>query len=294
MFATPTWVGTGCTLGSIILLLLPLILFGWYRQPTAPKLWAAALALALLLLGGFLVALVVTAPSGNPGPRSPVQQRFTGSGSFRRYSPTNLIPESEQVNLGFHLMPYLDSLLSREQARQALAPTLDLYREMEADDNFHELGSAMGLAYRGLLGRSLDAGHYYLYMPPEADSGPLPALIFLHGAGGNFKVYTWLWSKLAEEMGMALIVPSYGFGTWGEEGVASVFRALADARQTVPIDPEHVYLAGLSNGGVGVSRLAAARPKLFRGLIFISPVIPAVARYSSSSGSRSRTRSTIT
>lgn len=275
MFDTPTWVGTGFILAGIILLLLPLLLLGWFRQPASRTLWSAGLAFALLLLGGFLVALLLSAPSGDPGPGSPVQQRFTGDGSFRRYTLTNLIPESEQVNLGFPTMPYLDPLLTRAQAQRALAPTLDLYQEMEADDDFRELGATIGLAYNGLLGRSLDAGHYYLYVPQQTGPGPLPVLIFLHGAAGNFKAYTWLLSRLAEEMGFALIVPSYGFGTWDEEGVASVLRALADARQVVNIDPERIYLAGLSNGGIGVSTLAAARPELFRGLIFISPALPA-------------------
>lgn len=275
MLNTPTWVGTGLLLAGMNLLLLPLLLLGWHRQTPSRPLWARAVGLALLLLGGFLVLLVVTAPSGDPGPDSPMQQRFTGRGNFRRYGPTNLIPESEQVNLGFHLMPYLDPILTRRQARRALGPTLDLYREMEDDANFHELGSTMDLAYRGLLGASLNAGHYYLYTPQQAGSGPLPALIFLHGAGGNFKAYTWIWSRLAEEVGTALIVPSYGFGTWDEDGVTSVLRALADAQQMVDIDPERVYLAGLSNGAAGASRLAVARPDLFRGLIFISPVLPA-------------------
>ena len=49
-------------------------------------------------------------------------------------------------------------------------------------------------------------------------------------------------------------------------------RALDDAATVVELDPNRIYLAGLSNGGLGVSRLAATSPEQFRGLIFLSPV----------------------
>lgn len=275
LFFTPaTWAGTGFLLLGILLLLLPLLLLGWLRRPAYRQLWGAGLALSALFAGGLLLALLLTAPSGRPGPDSPVHHRFSQGGSFRRYSLTNLIPEIEQVNLGFYLMPYLDPILTREQAARVSTYTLDLYREMEADENFRELGSAMGLAYAQLLGLPFDAGHYYLYVPQQVREGPLPALIFLHGSAGNFKAYTWLWSKLAQEEGFVIIAPSYGFGSWDEAGTDAVLNALDDARQVVAIDPERIYLAGLSNGGIGAGRLAIARPDLFRGLIFLSPVMP--------------------
>jgi predicted esterase len=48
---------------------------------------------------------------------------------------------------------------------------------------------------------------------------------------------------------------------------------LADAATQVELDPRRLYLDGLSNGGLGVSRLASAQPEKFRGLIFLSPVM---------------------
>jgi poly(3-hydroxybutyrate) depolymerase len=102
----------------------------------------------------------------------------------------------------------------------------------------------------------------------------LPVLVFLHGSAGNFKTYTWIWSKLAEQQGLVIIAPSYGFGNWRyPDTIEVVSRALADAATQVTIDPGRIYLAGLSNGGLGVSYLAAAQPEQFRGLIFLSPVM---------------------
>jgi phospholipase/carboxylesterase len=226
-----------------------------------------------LVLAGILGSILLSTPSGHPPPGSPVQQRFTKGGEFRRFTPTNVVPEIEQINLGFTIMPYLDALLSRDEARRASTFTLALYRDMENDPNFHQLGSAMGWAYMGLLGRPLNVGHYYLYMPRRRGSAPYPALVFLHGSAGNFKVYTWVWSKLAQEQGMVILAPSYGFGNWDRAGAASVLQALDDAATVVDIDPDRVYLAGLSNGGLGVSHLAGMAPGRFRGLIFISPVM---------------------
>jgi pimeloyl-ACP methyl ester carboxylesterase len=49
--------------------------------------------------------------------------------------------------------------------------------------------------------------------------------------------------------------------------------ALDDVAAITEIDQKRIYLAGISNGGLGVSQLAEAAPGRFRGLIFISPVM---------------------
>jgi poly(3-hydroxybutyrate) depolymerase len=111
-------------------------------------------------------------------------------------------------------------------------------------------------------------------VPENAPEGPLSAIVFLHGSAGNFKAYTWIWSQLAEEQGFVIIAPSFGFGNWRQPGgCEAVLRAIEDAASQVDIDRSQIYLTGLSNGGLGVSQLAAAHPDLFRGLILISPVI---------------------
>ena len=170
-------------------------------------------------------------------------------------------------------MPYADPFLTGEQSSRVSAFTMDLYHEMEQDQNFRELGSVLGLAYNELIGRPFDMGHYYLYIPQEKSERPLPVIVFLHGSAGNFKTYTWIWSKLAEAEGVAIIAPSYGFGNWDEAGVVTVLQAIEDAKQLIDIDENQIYLAGLSNGGLGVSQLALEAPEMFQGLIFLSPVM---------------------
>jgi dipeptidyl aminopeptidase/acylaminoacyl peptidase len=102
----------------------------------------------------------------------------------------------------------------------------------------------------------------------------LPAIVFLHGSVGNFKVYTWVLAELAEELGCVIIAPSFGFGMWDRpEGVGLVRDALADAGTLVTLDSGRLWLAGLSNGGLGVSQVANAMSERFRGCILVSPVI---------------------
>ena len=102
----------------------------------------------------------------------------------------------------------------------------------------------------------------------------MPAILFLHGSAGNFKAYTWVWSEFAEAYGYAIIAPSFGFGEWQRPaGSRAALRMLNDAMMLTEIDSDRVYLAGLSNGGLGVSQLAALEPQRFRGLVFISPVM---------------------
>jgi hypothetical protein len=86
----------------------------------------------------------------------------------------------------------------------------------------------------------------------------------------------WVWARFAEEHGYVIVAPSFGFGNWLRPGgVEAATRALDDAATVVELDPDRIYLAGISNGGLGVSRLAMASPEQFQGLIFLSPVMAA-------------------
>ncbi len=268
--AATAW-GRLVALGGLAVLFLPAALL---LRSARPRLGSPVSLVLGMLVITIAAGVLISTPSGDPGPGSPVHQRFTGPRQFPRYTFTNIVPEIEQVNLGFWVMPLLDRFLIYPQARRVSVFTLDLYREMESDPDFHALGSAMGWTYAEQLRQPYDVGHYYLYIPKKRPAGALPAIVFLHGSYGNFKAYTWAWSHLAEELGYVVISPSFGFGNWGNPGgVESVLRALEDARTVVELDEKRIYLAGLSNGGLGVSRLAAAGPDRFRGLIFISPVM---------------------
>ena len=238
---------------------------------------------AVLAFAGWVCGtgwLAVQAPNGHTAADSPVQSRYLhDEWAFKRYALGNLLPEVDQFALGYRLVPFIDSLFTSEQAKVLSRLTASIYRELEADPNFHALGSVMPGAYDEIWGQPFRHGHYFLYVPPGLDRRqPHPALVFLHGSGGNFKAYTWLLSKVADQLGMVLIAPSYGMGNWREPDTSTLIQAvLEDAATAVAIDPAQLHLMGLSNGGLGVSQGGRKLGAKFKSLTFLSPVLDAGA-----------------
>jgi pimeloyl-ACP methyl ester carboxylesterase len=222
------------------------------------------------------LGLILVSPNGRPRKNARVQNRYSDGGwHYPRFALGTLLPEIDQLLLGFKLVPMADSLFTIKQAREVSSLTRGIYAELEADEDFRALGSVLPEAYDAIWGQQFNHGHYFLYIPPRLDRKiPAPALVFLHGSGGNFKAYTWLLSKVADERGMVLVAPTFGMGNWDSQRSESVVTAaLEDAARAIPLDLSQVHLAGLSNGGLGVSDVAASESgRRFRSLIFLSPV----------------------
>jgi predicted esterase len=259
-------------IGALLLGAAPAL--AWLR-PGVPRLQRAGVAaFALWLL--ITLGLILVSPNGSPPKNARVQNRYSdGDWHYQRFALGALLPEIDQLTLGFQLVPIVDPLFTRKQAQSLSDLTRSIYAELEADADFRALGSVLPEAYNEIWGQRFDHGHYFLYVPPHLDrKTPAPALVFLHGSGGNFKAYTWLLSKVADERGMVLVAPTFGAGNWdAQHSVPVVMAALNDAARAVPIDLNHVHLAGLSNGGLGVSHVAASEAgRRFRSLIFLSPV----------------------
>lgn len=238
--------------------------------------WLHAALVAVVAFGGFAALLLARTPDGHTAPDARVSHRYVGGGwHFQARAAGNLLPELDQFRAGFPLVAALDPLFTREQARALSGLTTAIYDELEADPEFHALGSAMPEAYGELLGQNFERGHYFLYVPAGMDrSTPRPALVFLHGSGGNFKAYTWLLAKVADRLGCVLIAPSFGMGNWREPDTSQVIEAaLSDAALAIPLDPSRLHLVGLSNGGLGVSQAGASIGNRFQSLVFLSPVI---------------------
>ena len=269
-----TWQGRLSALIGALVYLLPFCGWQWVAIGRGRGGWKwASLGLVAMLL--FLSLLLVgQAPSGSPPAGSSIHHRYLGNQRFVRYRVTNIIPEVEQINLGFKVMPWLDPLLTRQQARASVVDTLAIYQEMESDPDFRLLGSEMQRAYLDLFGLAGPPGHYFLYDAEQAAAEPRPLLIFLHGSAGNFKAYTWIFSQLAAQEDALLAVPSYGFGNWDAAGTDFVLAIIDDVTAAYPVDTNRIYLIGLSNGGIGTLRTVAAAPEQINGYVLISPVMP--------------------
>lgn len=232
--------------------------------------WSPCLVFGALLLAAAVV-LVLLAPSGEPVTGSGLSSHFPGELGYGRYSIWNLLPEIDQVRVGIILARYADATIDSRQAERIRELTMPVYRELQRRPEYAHLGSVMNYAYAELLGGEFDTGHFYQYLPSRGAGEKLPALVFLHGFGGNFKCYLWAWEQFAREHSFIVVCPSFGLGDWSQPGgVEAVERARKHCVEKLEADPDRVYLVGLSNGGLGVSRAGARHPSQYAGLVYLS------------------------
>ena len=195
---------------------------------------------------------------------------FLNGGSHSRL--VNVVPELDEMNFGLRISKQLGLTFGAEGQRlQDLM--LPLYREMEKDAEFRDLPAALDLSLAELLKRPFDTGHVYQYVPQHRADERLPVVIFFHGFGGTAKTYFYLWHKLAEQHHVIVLCPTYGFGSYRTGSVELVARMREYALQSLPVDPNRIYLAGYSNGGLPVSRALNADAYGYAGAILFSPVI---------------------
>jgi pimeloyl-ACP methyl ester carboxylesterase len=108
-------------------------------------------------------------------------------------------------------------------------------------------------------------------------SAPTPdahaAVLFLHGFGGNFTLQCWMIAQAARRAGAATFCPSTRLAGdwWNAAGEAIVRESMRRLRER---GFDRVVLAGLSNGGVGASRLAPRLRDRIVGLLLVSGAAP--------------------
>jgi predicted esterase len=268
-----TWKGRCVGLGAVLLGAMLYARVGYWNREwfkTRRKWFFAVLSPACLAL--VLIPITLAPDGGNQG--ACVRNCFLGGASkFHRYSPWNIIPEVDQMSVGLNLVPLGDPYVDFAKGRRMRSLVLSTCQRMEQEPDFRELGSAMGLAYRDLLHIEFRNGHYYLFLPETTPDERVPCLVFLHGMGGNIKPYFWVLSRISTRTKCAVIAPTFGMGFWEKEGSAEfVVDVTHEALQTLPIDPDQVFLLGYSQGAVGVTQAAVREPGLFRGLIYLSPI----------------------
>lgn len=119
---------------------------------------------------------------------------------------------------------------------------------------------------------------YAIYVPQHQTGG---LVLLLHFLGGNHMSYPLTsmpgLAAWAEQLGVVVAMPlGRGGGGWYEgEAEKDVFEVWRDVAQHYVVDPDRVYLAGMSMGGYGTWRLGQLYPDLFsRGIIWSGPVMP--------------------
>lgn len=232
----------------------------------------AASGILLAVLGVSLFAVLLAAPPGRAEQGSSVQQEFLADRSFHRLSPFNLIPELDQMKLGVVLGPALGLLQSREEARRLTEVVLPLERAAENRADFRQLGSVAGWTLAENWDGEFDAGHLYQYVPARTSGERLPALVVLHGFGGNHKAYPLAFEEFGAKNRFIVLCPSYGFGFYRDGWPEAMDRVRAYALEKLGADSDRIFLLGYSNGGIGVFKATAAHPKQYAGMILVSAV----------------------
>jgi len=91
---------------------------------------------------------------------------------------------------------------------------------------------------------------YLVFVPKGAPSGPLPALLLLHGAGDRAENFIQAWEPLAQENTIVLIAPQLPREEAFEAQAPQVFRCIVEnVRKEVNLDSHRIYLFGHSMGG---------------------------------------------
>lgn len=97
-------------------------------------------------------------------------------------------------------------------------------------------------------------GGFSLYVPPWYDPArPAPVVFALHGGSGHGRLFLWNWLAEARSRGLIVVAPTACGSTWSlmEPDIDSgnLGAILDQVRDRWHIDPSHILLSGMSDGG---------------------------------------------
>ena len=125
---------------------------------------------------------------------------------------------------------------------------------------------------KGRIRNQLLQGKEYSYAVyhPEKGNKPLPLVIVLHGMGGSGDNTATKWAKRLNNE-FIVVCPSYPMGAWWSRPAEDMVLDLLDhTRAQYNVDDNRIFLAGLSNGAIGVYTIGMFYPDRFAGLIPIA------------------------
>lgn len=253
---TPVSPVGGTYLLSYFLICVGMILARW-----RPQLSSVFMFFGITLALATVIIRLIFPPSGTrtnlvtlPGPSGP-----------RLLS--RLVDEQDVVLFGAKAAPYFGfiSPLEKESLDFAFSQT---FEEMKTK-GITPLSPFLGTYLRQQSPERFDM----VISEPTSGTSPATGIIFLHGFGGNFTLQCWLIAKAADRINAITVCPSTGpIGAWwSPTGEAILHETLAYLN---PRGVKRIYLAGLSNGAIGASRLAPQFKQDIVGLILISGADP--------------------
>lgn len=266
LFVAATWRGHVFALTALCFVAIPVLGLRRLAVRTSARLLHLGVTSAVGAAG--LLTLVLATPAPRAASADGAWALFPRPPG--RLALTTLLPELDQLVLGSHLIPAVDPYITVAGSRRIRSLFRAVYEPMLRDPQFAALPTQLGEAYA-----DEPTGQRFVYVPPHEPGEKLPCVVFLHGSGGNFQGYLWVWKRMADDGHFVVVAPGFGFGNWHHAGgVEAIEAARRYAIESLPVDPERLVLAGLSNGGRGVVRaIEADQARAWRGVVLLSAVV---------------------
>jgi len=129
----------------------------------------------------------------------------------------------------------------------------------------------------GALGLGSGERDGVIQMPSSMPDGPVPLLLFLHGATQSGAGMLRRIGAAADQAGIAVLAPDSRATTWDAirdrfgDDVVFLNRALQHVFERVPVDPARLAIGGFSDGASYALSLGLANGDLFPRIVACSP-----------------------
>ena len=247
--------------GRLYLLAYALVVVGALAAPWWPATYRTIMGAGLLLL-----CLVATARLWSAGSGRTLSMLTLPDHSSARWA-NRLVDEQDVALVGTRLLTFARMLTPREN-RDLLPAMARAYRQMRAAE-----GATPSPFVSTYLNREHPTAFDTIVIEPRAGRAAEVAVVFLHGFTGSFTLPCWLVAQAAGAIDAVTMCPSVGWrGDWWTQHGAATARTTLDELRGRGV--RRVYLAGLSNGGIGAGELASDLGPGIAGLIMISGASP--------------------
>jgi len=121
-----------------------------------------------------------------------------------------------------------------------------------------------GTSFRGMASAPYRGWPYGIYIPDDyRGDEKFPLIIYLAGNSGPAIEGVQVGSAAFERTGYLVVYPN-GWGGWWRSGTETMVDSLlSEVMRTFSVDPERIYLSGLSNGGTGTFDYVSLWPQRF-------------------------------
>lgn len=187
-------------------------------------------------------------------------------------SETQELPQAPEPNLSARVKEYVETS-SPERAQELLTDiqrtpnvSVESMTTMLAEPSRYDIQPVGAQPRRSLAVRG-SATEYALYVPEQyRPEKAYPLILCLHGAGFSGEAYLDRWvPRLGEKY--ILACPSVPMGSWWTRyGEELVLKVLEDVRRHYHVNPDRIFLTGMSNGGIGAWIIGMHHADRFAGI----------------------------